>query len=398
MRPGGVNLTYWGLWEDEKVVQSIITDFEKSHRGVKIVYKKQSPKEYRERLQAALVRSDGPDLFRFHNTWLPMLKTGLSPVPSNVYSANDFQKIFYPVATRDLKMGNNYYGIPLEVDGLALLYNEEIFKEASLPPPANWLDLQKAAYLLTVKDQQGRIKTAGAALGLTANIDGWSDILALMLLQNGVDLKNPQGKLAEDALTFYTSFAQGDNKVWDEILPASTEAFAAGKVAMIFAPSWQILKIKAINPDLKFKVLPVPQLPGSNITWASYWAEGVSAKSSHQKEAWEFLKYLSQKDTMVKFYTEIAKTRTFGEPYSRQDLASSLENDPYIWPYIKQASDAQSFYFSSQTFDNGINDKGIKYLEDAVNSVNRGVSPKSALETAAKGVKQILSTYNVAAQ
>lgn len=396
LRPGGVTLTYWGLWEEENVLKPLIDEYEKSHRGIKIDYKKQNPQEYRERVQAAIDLGKGPDIFRFHNTWLPMLKKDLSPVPSSVFSSGDFQKTFYPVAAKDLKQGDSFYGIPLEIDGLALLSNADIFEAAGISPPTTWEDFQKAARTLTVKDEKGRIQTAGVALGTTNNVDNWSDILALMFLQNGVDLKNPQGKLAEDAMIFYTSFAQGENKAWDETLPPSTLAFAQGKAAMIFAPSWQILAIKAQNPRLNFKVLTVPQLPGTNITWASYWVEGVPLKSSHQAEAWEFVKYLSQKETLVKFYTEAAKTRLFGEPYGRQDLSQSLKDDPYLGPYIRQVPYAQSFYLTSRTFDNGINDKIIKYFEDAVNAVNRGLGPRSALETAAQGTQQVLSTYGVA--
>lgn len=395
IKPGGITLTYWGLWEDENILKPLFEEYSKSHRGVKINYVKQSPTEYRERLQTALSQGKGPDIFRFHNTWVPMLKTELSPVPSSVFNPGDFQKTFYPVAVNDLVSGGTIYGLPLEIDGLALLYNDDIFKGAGVSPPTGWNELQKAAIKLTVKDTQQRIQTAGIALGTTNNIDNWSDVLAEMFLQNGADLKNPQGKSAEDAMFFYTSFAQGGNKTWDETLPPSTLAFAQGKAAMIFAPSWQIINIKAKNPQLNFKVLPLPQLPGINVTWASYWVEGVAAKSPRQAEAWEFLKYLSQKETLVKLYTEASKTRLFGEPYSRQDLAQSLKDDPYVGPYIQQAPCAQSFYLSSKTFDNGINEKMIKYLEDAVNSVNRGVSPRSALETATAGFKQVLATYGV---
>lgn len=395
IKPGGVTLTWWGLWEDENILKPLIEDYEKTHRGVQIEYKRQSSKEYRERLQAAVGSGKGPDIFRFHNTWLPMLKGDLSPMPASVFSPDDFKDTFYSVVTEDLKSGSSYYGVPLEVDGLALVYNPDILKAANVSPPTSWEEFQKAARILTVKDEKGKIRTAGAAMGTTANIDHWSDILGTMFLQDGLDLRNPQGGFAEDALIFYTSFAQGENKTWDETLPSSTLAFAQGKVAMVFEPSWEILTIRATNPKLNFKVIPVPQLPGVNIPWASYWVEGVSIKSTHQAEAWEFLKYLSQKENLVKFYTESAKTRLFGEPYSRRDLAPSLKENPYIEAYIRQAPNARSFFLASKTFDNGINDKIIKYLEDAVNSVNQGVSPKNALTTATAGVRQVLSTYGV---
>ena len=35
----------------------------------------------------------------------------------------------------------------------------------------------------------------------------------------------------------------------------------------------------------------------------------------------------------------------------------------------------------------------IKYLEDAINSLSKGVSPESALQTTAKGFSQVLTNF-----
>lgn len=395
LKLSSVTLTYWGLWETDQVITPIIADFEKTHPRIKISYVRQSPKQYRERVTSALARGEGPDIFRFHNTWVPMFSRDLSPVPSKVASQLNFGQTFYPVVGYDLKRGANYYGIPLEIDGLGLFVNEEIFRAAGLTYPSTWEELRTTATRLTVKDADGKIRTAGVALGETANVEHWSDVLGLMMLQNGVDLANPTGNLAQDALTYFRLFSQPPDNTWDETLDNSILAFAKGQVAMIFAPSWEAFEIKNINPSLSFKILPMPQLPGTNINWATFWAEGVSAKSKYQDEAFEFLSYLASKEVMVKLFSEESKIRLFGEPYSRLDLGQTLVNDPYAGAYIKQAPTAQSFYMASRTFDNGINDKIIKYYEDAVNALDKGVSAAAALETAAKGIQQILATYGM---
>lgn len=391
---GQVSLTYWGLWEPESVMSEIISEYQKSHPKVKISYIQQSPKDYRERLQATILRDEGPDIFRFHNTWVPMLKDVLSPVPASIMDAATFERLFYPVVRKDLRVGNNYFGIPLEIDSLALFYNEDIFGIAGKSPPTTWDEFRKVALELTVRDATGKILTAGAALGITNNIDHWSDILGLMLLQNGADPANPTNSLAEDVLTFYTLFSRSD-RVWDETLPSSTYYFASGRLAMYFGPSWRVFEIKALNPNLKFRVIPVPQLPGVDITWATYWVEGINKKSKYLNEAWEFLKFLSSSETMQKLYQNQSKLRLFGEPYSRTDMADFLKREPYIGIFIEQAPKAKSWYLASRTFDNGINEKIIKYYEDAINAANRGTDPKSALATVANGVKQVLSQYGV---
>lgn len=397
------NLTYWGLWEDPAVIQPLIDSYEKSHPNVKINYTKQSPTQYRERLQAALNRGEGPDIFRFHNTWLPMFLNNFAIMPSTVYSPAEFDKTFYPVAKSDLSFNNNYYGIPLEIDGLVLLYNQDILKAANVQVPANWEDFQSAAAKITVKDQNGNLQTAGAALGTADNIAHFSDILGLMFLQNGTNLKNMMGPCSDpststcatDTLTFYRKFAQVPDNVWDDTMDNSIIAFAGGKVGMILAPTWEIPTIKQINPNLNFKVAKVPELPGVNINWATYWVEGVSNRSKSQAAAWEFLKFLSSKDSMTRLYSEEAKTRLIGEPYSRVDLANTLSQDQYLGPLLSEAPAMKSFYLASNTQDNGIDDEMIKYLLDAVNSLKQGVSPQTALQTASQGFNQVLTKYSV---
>jgi hypothetical protein len=66
----------------------------------------------------------------------------------------------------------------------------------------------------------------------------------------------------------------------------------------------------------------------------------------------------------------------------------------YVGPVANQAGFMRSWYLASRTQDNGINDKIIGYMKDAVNSVLMGSSPRGALETASNGVSQVLTEYN----
>ena len=181
-------------------------------------------------------------------------------------------------------------------------------------------------------------------------------------------------------------------------MPNSINAFIQEKVAMIIVPSWEILTIQKANPDLAIKVVPVPVLPGSRpISIASYWVEGVSKFSTHQNEAWKFLQYLSQKEQMTKLYELQAKTRRFGSPYSRTDLASLLITDPYLGAVIKQA-ESDSFVsvpMISRTYDNALNDDIIKYIENAINAAVQGVSYQEAMQTAKQGVDQVFSRFQI---
>ncbi len=390
-----VTLTYWGLWEDSRIMQVAISDFQRQYPNITVNYSKQDIKQYRERLVTRVNNGNGPDIFRFHNSWYPMLSAILLPLPNDTISKSDFTQWFYPVMQKDLIRNGAIYGVPLHIDTLGLYVNSDSFSAAGLKPPTNWNEFISDSKTLTVKDADNKIKTAGAAMGTFDNVNHAPDILSLLLVQNGVDLSNMTSnpQRITDALNFYTSFAEGSANVWDSTLDTSLLAFTKGNLAMYFGYSWDYFAIKAANPNLNFQVVPVPQLPNNNVNLASYWVEGASVKSKHQKEALLFMKFLANKNTQDLLYSEEAKTRSFGELYSRVDLADKLKDNPYVYPFIQQAKTAVSSFFVDGTYDNGLNSQMNTYLGNAVNSIFNDVSPETAVDTLSQGVSQVLKQY-----
>lgn len=390
-----VTVTYWGLWESESVMKAVFANFERQNSHIKIVYEKQNNKDYRDRLNARVQNGTGPDVFLFHNSWLPQVSSLLVPLPEDVIKKSEFEKSFYPVIVKDLTKNGGIYGIPFGFDTLSLFINTEIFKQAGVLPPTNWQDFGKVARQVTVKDESGKIKTAGVALGAYDNITHAPDIIAMLFAQNGanfMDSSNTSQSMV-DTLEFYTSFAKDEGSVWDASLDPSILAFAKGNLAMYFGFSWDIFTIRAISPNLAFEVVSVPNLPGRNITVASYWVSGASAKSKNKKEALLLAKFLSQKETMQKLFSYEAKTRAFGELYPRPDLADLLKDNNLVYPFVSQGMGATSSFFASDTFDNGLNSQMNGYLGNAVRAILSGTSSETAVETLTKGVAQVLSQY-----
>lgn len=390
-----VTLTYWGLWEDQNVFSSVIADFERQNPNIKIDYSKQDIRDYRERLMTRTENSEGPDIFRFHNTWYPMLSGILLPMPEAVITKEDFNNNYYPVAREDLVRNGAIYGIPLHIDTLALYVNKEMFEASGISYPKTWEEFRDTAYQLTVVDEEGSIKTSGAALGTFDNISHSSDIISLLLIQNGVDVYNltPDQRL-NDTLSFYTSFASEDPPIWNDALDNSLLSFSKGNLAMFFGYSWDHFTIRALNPTLPFEIIPVPQLESENPkNLASYWAEGISSESKHKKEAFIFMKYLSLKETQEKLFAESSKIRPFGEPYSHVSLGSRLNSNKDINVFVNQAPNAYSSYFIRETYDNGLNEKLNNYLKDAINFILENGSEESASETLIQGYNQVLTQY-----
>ncbi|MFH1535616.1 MAG: extracellular solute-binding protein [Patescibacteria group bacterium] len=391
---GPITLTYWGLWEDDNLIKPVIAEYQKLRPDVTVNYEKKSSLNYRTRVQTQIREGVGPDVFRIHNSWLPMFSLDLAPAPVDVFNMTDFKNMFYPVAWDSFVKDNLIYAAPIEIDGLGLFYNEDMLNGVGGVPPKNWQEFIDLATKMTVKDQSG-IQTAGAALGTTGNVDHWSDILGLLLLQQPeVDFNNVASAQVEEVVKFYTGFViDPKKKTWDVNLPKSTDMFAQGRLGFYFAPSWRAHELRIQNPNLKFKIAPVPQLSGRQIAWASFWGEAVSAKSQNSQEAWKFVKYLTSAEAEKLAYQTASQIRLFGEPYSLTSLQGELATDPMAGAYVTQGPAYKFWYLSSDTFDNGINDEMIKYWEDGINTILAGTTPETALQTVDQGVKQVLDKY-----
>ena len=395
-----IELSYWGVWEDQEVIQPLIDDYNKQNPNVTITYTKMVPADYRVKVSTRGKNGTGPDIFRFHNTWIPQMRDIVAPMPSSTMSVEEFKKTFYPIHSKDLIIEEKVYGVPLSVDGLVLMYNQELFKKAGIGSgPVSWEDVLDNVSKLTVKNQNGKIVTSGIALGTASNVEHYSDIFGLFLAQNGGDIAQLSRPEAAGALESYRRFAESDSATWDELMPNSVQAFAQEKVAMIIAPSWEALSIKAMNPNLAIKVAPVPVIPGSKpLSIATYWVEGVSRYSKNQPEAWKFLKFLSEKESETKMFELQSKVRLFGTAYSRQDLGELLTDHQYLGAVIRQAKGEgayKSLPVISRTYDGGLNDSIVGYIQNAINETIQGVSYEQALSTAETGVVQVLTNFHV---
>lgn len=411
--PKKVTVTFWGYW-DTNVVSPLIEEFEKTNPYIKISYEKREIDRYRETLQNRIDNDTGPDIFFYHSKWVPMLLRQLSSVPETVYDAESFSNTFLPIAKKDLTVSNKIWGVPVSFEGLSLLYNNELFLGSNLSqPPSTWDDL-RINYLpsLTVKNKDNQVQTAGIALGAADNVDYSTQILQVMMAQNGVDFikngqlkvhnsmssDNPPRNLGADALSFYNSFASDQSSTWSADLPHSLEAFAKGNVAMVFAPNSQINDILRVSQESKvpldLKVAKVPQITQkASVSWGFNWAVGVSSVSKNQSQSWEFVKFLTSKQAIQTILSTQKRLETVPDIPARVDIASQLKDDPYLAVFIEQAPNSMNFWGGDYTFDNGLNDTLSEYFHEMINSGSG--KPEAALSAAGAKIEQKFYEFGI---
>jgi ABC-type glycerol-3-phosphate transport system substrate-binding protein len=216
-----------------------------------------------------------------------------------------------------------------------------------------------------------------------------------------VNPANPTGKLAADAVKFYTAFVLED-EIWDETLPASTVAFANSKVAMYFGPSWRASEINKMNPNLRYKTVPLPQLrkedPGEpDVSYATYWVEGVWNRSANKEDAWDFLKFLSEPESLEMLFNNLSKSQIVGEPYPRVDMNNLLKESKILSSITALAPQAKSWFLADATNDGptGINSQINSLFKEVIDNVNSKRDAERELAGIAPKIIEVLSQYGI---
>lgn len=392
-------LEIWGVYDESEVFTDLIKIYQKQNKCVSIKYEKKNFADYEEGLINAFASDKEPDIWLIHNTWLAKHKDKIKELPEILLSFNSFRETFVDGVEKDLSENNKVYGLPLYVDTLALYYNKDFFNTAGITsPPETWDDLIEDLDKLTRKNQWGAIERAGIALGIAENINRSTDILALLMLQNGTKMVSDDKKSAtfdegisseqgfyyagQEALRFYTDFANPSKRTytWNKQMPYSVDAFIEGKTAMMINYSHHIATIKSRAPYLSFGITPMPQIKGRqfDINYANYWAFTVSKNTKASDEAWKFIIYLTNKENAQKY---LEKTK---RPASRRDLIDWQKNDLELGVFAKQSLTAKNWYQID-------NNKIETILAEAIDSVILGrASVSKALETAASQVTLLM--------
>jgi multiple sugar transport system substrate-binding protein len=422
-----VDLEVWGALDDSDAYNEIFKDYRDLNPNVgTITYKKQRIETYEKDLIDALASGKGPDIFLIHNTWLPAFANKVAPAPKEILTEQKFRQDFVDVAADDFVAEGNVFAVPLSVNSLALYYNRDLFNAAGITaPPRTWGEFLVTVEKITRVNALGEISPSGVAMGTAGNINRSTDILGMLMLQNGTQMRDASGRadfgrseVAKKALEFYTSFAKNgaSNYTWNPQLHYSVDAFSEGTLAMMLNYSWQIPVIRSKSPKLNFSVAEVPQVsPGSPVNYANYWAYAVSSNKvivpdtknkmlpvtneMRVAEAWKFLTYLTTKAEMQNATGTSATTAVkkpvstidpaekylekTQQPAARRDLIEKQKNDVDLGVFAKSNLTAKSWMQIDPVATEAI-------FAEMISTVNRGAaSAAEALSIAAERVKKL---------
>ncbi len=383
-----VTLKIWKPFVDSSKMSSIIAEYTALNPHVTIEYTKKNIENYEEDILNALAAREGPDIFSINNTWLPEYADKVTPAPVDLFALKEYKDSFVDVVSSDFVKDDLVYGVAMWVDSLALYYNKDILGTAGIAtPPKTWADLERHVRLITTQDETGYFTKSGVAIGLNSNVNRAVDVVYLMMLQAGAipwsaDGLSPQftTSISRDGnstlpgvegLDFYTSFGnpRDVNYNWNVNSDYSIDAFANGRAGFLYSYAYARELIESKSPNLNYDVAIVPQynLNNTSVNFANYFGEVVNKQSEAPEEAWNFLKFLTSKDTLDKYYASDK------QPSSRRDLIELQSRDEQIGVFAFANLTAKSFFKPDEPRMDAI-------MADAIdNVILRGMTVQQAL-------------------
>jgi ABC-type glycerol-3-phosphate transport system substrate-binding protein len=383
--------------------------------------------EMQQVLVNALAEGEGPDIVYTSGQWIAGNPKKLIKVEGDTaFTPENFRNTFVQSANDALLVDElDIYGVPMGVDSLALMYNEEHITDR-LPdrntPASTWELLREDASVLSKKDNSfERFAVSGVALGRTDNIKYGAELIENIMLQSGVEFYDPSNTRATfdrtetviaggrnvnagvEALNYFTSFADErfKNHSWNATLSDTLSedkdlrTFAEGKVSMVFAKAQDLPRLQTIIEELRannqsfindrnIRVAFLPQVEDPQISpnrrvVADIKALAVTRDSVYPDTAWRFLKFAISRDNLQKWHEETLM------PSPRLDLLLEQEQVPLVGIYVRQAKFARAnlmplpkiFFYEA--------------LKPGVEAVNAGrMSTAKALETSSLTVSKIL--------
>ncbi len=356
IKPPTLTLNVWGIMSEDDGLRESFDAYSATHQNVTLRYEQIDPNSYETTLLNALAAGKGPDVFMFHNAWLPKHFDKIAPVDATNLNLATFRTLFPTIVEQDFAPDGLIYALPLSIDTLALTYNADIFDaQAIAVPPADWLEFQNLIPKLRQINKTGTLARTAAAIGGTnQTVNNASDLLSLLMLQAGTVMTDKgftQATFAEssngfftgiDALNFYTKFSNPTDiyYTWNEQLGNALDSFAQEKTAMIFAYKKDQELIAEKNPLLRFKVtaMPQPNQQDTPVNFAVYWGFAVSNKSQWIPWGWDLILALTTQENSAEVYMQKSH-----QPPALRSLIQKYADDPELGVFAKQALTARSW-------------------------------------------------------
>lgn len=287
--------------------------------------------DFNTKVYSSFAAKTEPDVLEMYGGVLRFAKGGtIVPVPQDVMNDAQIKDTYWPATLENRVYQGKYYGLPeeLNLESPGLLVNTALVKQAGLTipedwkknmGPSSWGELMQFAKKLTKVDG-GNMKQAG--LGVIGGEE--ISMFFSLIWQMGEEYKDPENMkvhfntpAGKKAIEFMMNLIEGPNQVHSAQFSGRFDGFKEGTEAMTIGAPWYAAVLDQEVKGLEYEYYNLPPfIDGAKPYFVGEggWGPIVSANSKHQKETWEFVKFIMSKDNQ--FYW----AKAVGSIPARKDL------------------------------------------------------------------------------
>ncbi|WP_155054639.1 extracellular solute-binding protein [Streptomyces blattellae] len=322
----------------EKVVDSVVADFEKAHSGTEVDVEYIPVETRAQRVKAAFNDpKSAPDVIEYGNTDTAgyVKDGGLLDVTQEFGDWNE-SKDTDPTAKQSVTVDGKVYGAPFYVGVRALYYRTDIFQELGLEVPRTMAELASTARQIRAErpDLYGLVVGGAYTYGALPFI--WANGGELATGKGGSYVSAIDSAAAQKGIKEYTSLFGDDN------CPAAKcagmggndtiTAFASGKAGMAIGGDFSHTAVEAGAVKGKYAVVPLPGVEAGSIAPAFAGGNniGVLKSTSHRTLAVDLMEQLASKQTQASMFDAMGFLPTFADV--RQEVSAK---EPYVKPFAQ---------------------------------------------------------------
>ncbi|MFI5685665.1 extracellular solute-binding protein [Streptomyces sp. NPDC051636] len=330
----------------EQVVDSVVADFEKAHKGTKVDVEYIPIDTRAQRVKAAFNDpKSAPDVMEYGNTDTAgyVHDGGLLDVTEE-FGDWSAAKDTDATARESVTVDGKVYGAPFYVGVRALYYRTDVFEDLHLEVPKTMAELASTARSIHAARHDLYGLVVGGAYTYGAMPFVWADGGELATGKNGSYASAIDSAAAQKGIEAYTSLFGDDN------CPAAkcagmggndtVTAFAAGKAGMAIGGDFSHTAVEAGKVKGKYAVVPLPGVTPGSIAPAFAGGNniGVLKSTSHRTLAVDLMEQLASKKTQASLFDAMGFLPTFADV--RQQAA---EKEPFVKPFVRTLAAGTKF-------------------------------------------------------
>ncbi|MDQ1730766.1 MAG: multiple sugar transport system substrate-binding protein [Pseudonocardiales bacterium] len=401
-KSGKATLNVWMYSEPSRtaIQDNIIAAFKKANPDIDIKLTRTDFSTYYSKLATSIASRTLPDVFMMSGAYFyqAVQNKALMDLTDRIKTANiSLDNYFGSPTGEDTVWENKVYGIPGEIDHVALAYNEDMFEAAGLDAPTagwSWDQLLHAAQAMTKKNKNGKQQYGFYSWNSSQEV--WGSFVR----ENGgnfLDSTYTKGALdqpeAIEAIQFAVDlihkYKVSPAPLGISSLPGYIQStgnpFLTGLIGMKVQGNYEMALLSQIK-DFKWNVVEMPkkQKPGG-IGWYQSWVMGSTTK--HPDEAWKLLDFIVTQGQDI-----TAKTPGRGLTPSLKSAAASPSFLQTGAPNMKAWTDGWKNHFDFAFHPAWLEYQGI-YSKALDACFNTNANVADAMKSATSQVNNSLSRY-----